>query len=97
MNKENIKAWLGLNRQDAIINLSAIPFLFGFFSRNMIVVICLYLITIILDVIGLRIYFTQKNEKIGKKTAFLNKWLTLFVVLVIWALIVLDILVTMSF
>lgn len=91
MNKENVKAWLGFNLQDTLINISAIPFIIGFFVNNIFLQLMLFAITFILSSLGLILYFKRKNQKVSKATAFLNKWGSILIVLVIWLLVIIKI------
>lgn len=88
MLKEEIKAWLGFNLQDFILNISAIPFFLGLFSRDLLTTRFLFAIAFLLSIVGIVIYFRKPNKKISKVSAELNKWGSVAIILMLWALMI---------
>jgi hypothetical protein len=88
---EDLKAWLGLNLQDTLINISAVPFLIGFFSDGVIMFI-LFGMCFLLSLLGLIVYFTRRNEKVSRATSLINKWGSVGIVLIIWLIMLAKIL-----
>ena len=85
---EDIKAWLGLNLQDTLINLSGLTMIAGFVFRSSPLTEVLFGLTFILSLLGLYIYFTRENSKVSTSTALWNRWLSLLIVIVIWILVI---------
>jgi uncharacterized membrane protein len=88
---ENIKAWLGLNLQDTLINISAFPFLALFFVDKLIHAILLIVVSFFLSLSGLIIYFLKSNNKISKTTSLINKWGSFVIVLFMWVVMLIRI------
>lgn len=88
---ENLKAWLGLNLQDTLINISTLPFLAVFFVNDLLLAILLFLTAFLLSLSGLIVYFVRKNNKISKITLNFNKWSSVAIVLIMWSTMLIKI------
>lgn len=86
--KEEIKAWLGFNLQDALITIGAIPFAIGMFLNNIIYVSILFAFSTVAMAAGMYIYFAYKNTKISKLSEAINKWSSLVLVVLFFILMV---------
>jgi len=77
--KEELKAWLGFNIQDLLMNISAIPFLLGFITKNIYICIISFAIAFMFMTSGLIIYLIKKNTKISKFSRIFNKYSSIII------------------
>lgn len=86
--KQELKAILGINWQDTLINIGAIPFFVGIFMSDIIYVSVLFFLSFVLMLSGMIIYFFNPNRKISKISEKFNKWGSLVIVIFVLLLMV---------
>lgn len=84
MNSENFNAWVGLNLQDSMINIGGVLAVLGFIVKDLQLQQVFFIVAFIFSAIGLLLYFIRSNPNVDKNTGFLNRWLSVVIVLVLW-------------
>lgn len=92
----DIKAWLGLNLHDTILNLSILPLIFSLFTTDLISIVLLTIATCAISLAGLILHFKIRDPKVSKFTTVASKWINLFFVICLWIVSILRVIILIA-